>query len=421
MADSKKRTAGSQLTRDNPDPDEDQPEPEMGTFQKAPEEVMAKRRIVKVNRAKHQTAPTANPFAGIRLAPPVTVESVGKGKEESEKAVANGENEDGKGKENDVRGESEKENGNGTGEGSEKVEAEGVCEETLNPNLENVVKQTEVENESGTKNGNDSVSEIGEKNEKTEDEKPEETEGSVSKENVENKTEIITENEAKNGNKAEQEKAPVQAAPFSSFGQLSSSQNAFTGFAGTGTGFAAGSSFGTGTGSDFSSSVPIFGPKTDAALKSVQVETGEENEETAFNADAVLFEFLEGGWKERGKGEVKVNLQIKNNENNKYNKGRLVMRTKGNYRLVLNASLYADMSLKDMDKKGVTFACVNSAGEKELGLGLATFALKFKDGGVRDEFKEVVAAHKGEKERESEEERESEDDLKAPGNSPKET
>jgi hypothetical protein len=50
------------------------------------------------------------------------------------------------------------------------------------------------------------------------------------------------------------------------------------------------------------------------------------------------------------------------------------------------------MSLKDMDKKGVTFACMNSIGETPS--SLATFALKFKDTATREEFKDAVESHK---------------------------
>jgi Ran-binding protein 3 len=55
------------------------------------------------------------------------------------------------------------------------------------------------------------------------------------------------------------------------------------------------------------------------------------------------------------------------------------MRARGNYRLILNVSLYADMALKEMDKRGMTFVCVN--GIQEGHTGLSTFALKIKDGG----------------------------------------
>ncbi|CAN7018797.1 unnamed protein product [Brassica rapa subsp. trilocularis] len=95
----------------------------------------------------------------------------------------------------------------------------------------------------------------------------------------------------------------------------------------------------------------------------------EENEEAAFSADSIMFEYLDGGWRERGKGEVKVNVSSNGD------KARLVTRAKGNYRLILNASLYPEMKLASMDKKGITFACVNSEGRD----GLSTFALKFKD------------------------------------------
>ncbi|GAB4841996.1 Nuclear pore complex protein nup50a [Ancistrocladus abbreviatus] len=137
-------------------------------------------------------------------------------------------------------------------------------------------------------------------------------------------------------------------------------------------------------------------------LSEVPVETGEENEEIVFTADAVLFEYLDGGWKERGKGEVKVNVSSPGRE-----KARLVMRARGNYRLILNASLYSDMKLTNMDKRGVTFACMNSATDEKK--GLSTFALKFKDGSFVESFTAAVAAHKGK----------AASVLKTPENSPK--
>jgi len=60
--------------------------------------------------------------------------------------------------------------------------------------------------------------------------------------------------------------------------------------------------------------------------------------------------------------------------------------------LVLNASLYDDMPLKDMDKKDATFACVNSISESQS--SLAKFALKFKNTTAREELKDTVEAHK---------------------------
>ncbi|XP_010468198.1 PREDICTED: nuclear pore complex protein NUP50B-like [Camelina sativa] len=141
-----------------------------------------------------------------------------------------------------------------------------------------------------------------------------------------------------------------------------------------------------------SGSTPITskGTETTTAFPSkqdVSAETGEENEKAAFTADSVMFEYLEGGWKERGKGELKVNVSTTDN-----GKARLVMRSKGNYRLILNASLYPEMKLANMDKKGITFACVNSINEAEK--GLSTLALKFKDPTVVEEFRAVIEKHK---------------------------
>nr|ACU21275.1 unknown [Glycine max] len=68
---SKKRAAGRELTRDTPiDDEEDAPELETGTFKRASQEVMGTRRIVKVRRQPTNSAPSANPFAGIRLVAP---------------------------------------------------------------------------------------------------------------------------------------------------------------------------------------------------------------------------------------------------------------------------------------------------------------------------------------------------------------
>ncbi|KAF3544469.1 hypothetical protein DY000_02004340 [Brassica cretica] len=175
---------------------------------------------------------------------------------------------------------------------------------------------------------------------------------------------------------------------FTSFEQHSTGKNAFTGFASTGF-----FSFGSGSLTEQPSS-SVFGTESAGTTtifpskEEVSVETGEENERAAFTAaDSVLFEYLEGGWKERGKGEVKLNVSTTDSR-----KARLLMRSKGNYRLILNASLYPEMKLASMDKKSITFACVNSVRESKS--GLSTFALKFKDPAIVEKFREVIEEHK---------------------------
>lgn len=420
---SKKRAAGRELSRDNPGlDDEDETEEQVGTFKKASGEVLAARRIVKVRRQQTSTtpsAPSANPFAGIRLVPPpapanATAEAQTVGdKTGSEDADTK----------DDANSESE----------LKKVESEEKSKETTTES--DAGKENEVPTELAplVSQPNQVSDDSTEKAAKPSDEKK-------ADDNAEKTTEAESGGEVpgdgdkgENDNKNENEKSDESGsggAPLSSFQQLSNSQNAFTGLTGTGfstTTFSFGSlqkdgspsqsslptfSFGTSN----NGSTPLFGTmmtgtslgtKTEApafrSMQEVSTETGEENEETVFSADSSLFEFLDGGWKERGKGEVKVNVLKGETQ-----KARLVMRAKGNLRLILNASLFPDFKLTKMDKKGISFACVNIATEGKG--GLSTFALKFKDGSIMEEFSSSVSAHKDKPVTSA---------LKTPENSPK--
>lgn len=386
---SKKRVAGRELSRDNPGLDDEEEEvfDQEAGFKKASEEVLANRRIVKVRRnrtAPAPSAPSSNPFASIRLVPPtepIAAPAIFTNAPESEKtAVEVVEPQDNANKETEKEEEGE--------------EAESKVNETESkPNTDE--EKHEAENK---------------------DEVKEETE-------AKEEAECETKNETETNEVENDEKKNTEAASVNSFQQLSSSQNAFTGIVGTGfssSSFSFGSitkgdqpsfpsfSFGTnGNSSLFSTSGSSEKPEAvkKPSMQEVHVETGEENEKAVFTADSVLFEFLDGGWKERGKGELKVNVST-----NGTGKGRLVMRARGNYRLILNASLFPDMKLTNMEKKGITFACLNSAGEGKN--SLSTFALKFRDASFVEEFRAVVSQHKGDNAA-------AVSSLKTPENSPK--
>ncbi|KVH98034.1 nuclear pore complex protein NUP50A-like [Cynara cardunculus var. scolymus] len=395
---SKKRAAGRELSRDNPglDDEEEVPGQETGTFKRASEEVLANRRIVKVRRSQTSSAPSApsapssNPFASIRLIP--TTDSTATpaatpAAPAPTPATVNDAEE--AGKTQDV--ESPKSVNKKT-EKAEDEEKEGASE----------VRKPEPTEAETPKVADPEAGKVTEKN--TEAEK--ETEKNLSEGNGEKNTEAEKDTE----NEAEKETESKDAATsVNSFQQLSSSQNAFTGLVGTGfssSTFSFGSisktdppsfpsfSFGTNGNSALFGNPPgaSLGEKTEGtkipSMQEVHVETGEENEMAVFTADAALFEFLDGGWKERGKGELKVNVLTTGTK-----KARLVMRARGNYRLILNASIFPDMKLTNMEKKGITFACLNSTGEGQN--GLSTFALKFKDAAIVDEFRSVVTEHKG--------------------------
>ncbi|XP_020577991.1 nuclear pore complex protein NUP50A-like [Phalaenopsis equestris] len=427
---SKKRVAGRQITKDNAELDDDTSEPEMGTFQKASEEVLATRRIVNVRRRQPVSSTSSNPFAGIRLVsstePNVKAVAQVESQNPTEMAVLKEAN-----NANDKHGEDNKikcavffDEVNGTGENKKYSECHTGAREATSNEIDSITTVKDVSQSLGAavevsydKNAGAGKTLI-EKPDEEAIEKPkeacEETKKEAEKISGE-EVEEIKEAEVEENNMKE---ASGPASTFSSFRHLSSSQNAFTSLSGTGFG-ASSFSFGpvkeASTFTSFSftssnngtSSLPLFGftgiTGGDGApsLQEVPVETGEENEKSVFSADATLYEYLDGSWKERGRGEIKVNTSISGG------KARLVMRSRGNYRLILNASLYPDMTLANMDKKGITFSCVNIAGEGRA--GLTTCALKFKDSSFAEEFSGVVKEHKGKKAIA----------LKTPENSPK--
>ncbi|KAG8067810.1 hypothetical protein GUJ93_ZPchr0005g14778 [Zizania palustris] len=380
----------------------------MGSFKKASEEVMATRRIVKVRRQQPSSSPSTNPFTAIRFTPsdtsaqasiPVSepqpsdvmtanikdscssekadggsngsgkyVSSTDKSTGSSE--VAEIQNDESVQKESDAKIKSsdpseappqpvvDEAKYTGDGSGDDNVVAEEAKEENSKTSVVEIkTKGVDVEEKNG-------VNEAG-------------SEDKISKGDAEKKD--GHEPETKDGSSEEQKDADNKGqssspTPLFSFKNLSSGQNAFTGLAGTGF---SGSSFSFGSASKESSSASLFAEASKKfAMPEGPVETGEENEKAVFSADSAL--------------------------------SRLVMRAKGNYRLILNASLYEDMSLKDMDKKGVTFACMNSIGDSQS--GLVTFALKFRDTSLREEFKSAVETYKA---------RKVSDALKTPESSPK--
>lgn len=436
---SKKRIAGRQITKDNQEFDDDTSESEMGTFQKASEEVLATRRMVKVRRQQPVSSVSSNPFAGIRL-----VSSA----EPNVKAVVQVEFQNCNGtavlEESNIANEKDGED-NKIKNGVLFDELNGIKESNTDSHFNTGTREatsneieiiTTVEGVSQSlEAAADVTCDKNGANEKLSDKTiKKNTEEAVEKlkdvcEDTQKEAGKMFVNEVEETKKGEAEDNNMKgstgaASTFSSFQHLSSSQNAFTCLSGTGFGSSSfsfgpvkeGSAFGSssfGNSNNGTSSLPLFGfsgtdvIKTGAdggtTLQEIPVETGEENEKSVFLADATLYEYLDGSWKERGRGEIKVNISISGE------KARLVMRTRGNYRLILNASLYADMTLANMDKKGVTFSCINIAGEERA--GLKTCALKFKDSGFVEEFVGVVTEHKGKKAIA----------LKTPENSPKDS
>ena len=112
-------------------------------------------------------------------------------------------------------------------------------------------------------------------------------------------------------------------------------------------------------------------------MKEIEQQTGEEDEDLMFKTDGALYEYVSTeedgkapGWRERGRGEFRINSTKKKDN------VRMIMRTKGNFRLILNASMFKGQKFAKMEGgKGVTFPCVNAASENKK---MTTYALKMR-------------------------------------------
>eukprot|EP00850_Spirogloea_muscicola_P011731 SM000074S21641 [mRNA] locus=s74:80241:83917:- [translate_table: standard] len=411
----RKRGSERQLTKDDAELDDDDEEEarpgdggaQAGTFQKASEDVLATRRIVKARRPGASAAPAAaaNPFAGIALAPPPAQapEEVRKPEDDAAPpAPASAE----------ARMGAAAIAGADGGDDDEEVEskpAPAAAAAGFNP-PDGVYLYTAGASKHAAK-----VSEGGGEDKPVED-------GQGAKVEDEEKDA----GNARSVDATEKKEEGTSGSSAKGFAQLSSAQNAFSNSFGSsfGTGFSFGSggsapAFGfSANSSSNSNSFPplssVFGSNDKApihlfgapaipsgpvanapapatvTLSEVPTETGEENEKVEFSAESSLFEFVEGGrWRERGRGELRLNIPEELDR-----PARLVMRAKGNFRLLLNANLFADIKLTRMEGRGVSFACFNSIGEEASSPGPVTFAVKFKEPGIASGFISMVEAHK---------------------------
>jgi len=117
----------------------------------------------------------------------------------------------------------------------------------------------------------------------------------------------------------------------------------------------------------------------------VEVKTGEEDEVTLYSHRAKLFRFLDGEWKERGVGDIKIL------HNEGLGKVRLLMRRDQVLKICLNhyltPQLVSQFRRKEKDTKSWTWAAQDfSEGELES----MTFALRFKTPEISTDFKQAI-------------------------------
>lgn len=124
-------------------------------------------------------------------------------------------------------------------------------------------------------------------------------------------------------------------------------------------------------------------------LEPVNNTTGEENEESHFSAMCKLFELdfenMTEGWKERGLGQLHLNQSVKDDD-----KVRLVMRSNGLLRVILNSRITKDTEIfKGLEAsltpgKYLRFNSVNEVGKP------VQYLLKFSNPNLRDDLVEKI-------------------------------
>jgi len=138
----------------------------------------------------------------------------------------------------------------------------------------------------------------------------------------------------------------------SPFGSLSTEKNSF-------------SSIGKSTNNTFESLLSEGKPfdkkedKTEeknSQFKETDTKTGEEDEECIHSVRAKLYEDENNSWKERGIGLLKINC----NKENK-SKVRLVMRTEGILRVILNERIIPGMKFNVIQEKYISFAAISDS------------------------------------------------------------
>ncbi|CAG2242093.1 NUP358 [Mytilus edulis] len=115
----------------------------------------------------------------------------------------------------------------------------------------------------------------------------------------------------------------------------------------------------------------------------VDVVTGEENEEVLFQHRSKLFRFVDGEWKERGLGDIKIS---KHKENGKV---RLLMRRAQIYKICLNHYLTQELELKPMPKtdgKAWIWFAMDYSDEEP---AMQQLAVKFKNQEIATGFKKA--------------------------------
>lgn len=98
----------------------------------------------------------------------------------------------------------------------------------------------------------------------------------------------------------------------------------------------------------------------------VETFTGEENEKNIFDISCKLFAFVNSNWEERGRGSLRLNDSKEQQE-----VSRVVFRTSGNLRLLLNTKIWPDMIAERPSPKSLRLTAMDNNGQIKIFLAMS--------------------------------------------------
>uniref|UniRef100_A0A7S0ZDG7 RanBD1 domain-containing protein n=1 Tax=Timspurckia oligopyrenoides TaxID=708627 RepID=A0A7S0ZDG7_9RHOD len=109
-------------------------------------------------------------------------------------------------------------------------------------------------------------------------------------------------------------------------------------------------------------------------LPEQEIKTGEEDEEERFKAKGKAYRLEDGSWKERGVGFLKLNVETKPEKKENGPGARIVMRTDGSMRVMLNFALWKEFKVDQANEKSVRFIAPDDETKKP-----TSFLVKFSN------------------------------------------
>lgn len=105
-------------------------------------------------------------------------------------------------------------------------------------------------------------------------------------------------------------------------------------------------------------------------LDAVETFTGEEDEVNVLDVSCKLFAFISSNWEQRGPGSLRLN-DIKSSGDDTEKHSRLVFRTLGNFRVLLNTQVWNGMVVEKPSQKSLRFTAIGEDGQIKIYLVMA--------------------------------------------------